>query len=353
MSDTNTKKVNKKTIISIVKVIAFLLALVVILQLLSKTFFAKERTGQYADTKYYYSMIYTNEKPDTIQVGLFGNSDLYSAFCPTGMFYQYGYTGTVVAAPRQTTAESYWYLNDFIQNQNPELVIFECDMLYKSVPDDFENGDYYKKKGMPVIPFLNDDSLKNKIERDYPVFLFHDRWKQYLIPILTKDEAYTHGYYFNKHVETAAQRSPYIEPNDKLEPIDEDEELYIRMACELCEDNGIEFMLMSVPSANTWSYSRHNAVQALCDELGIKFLDMSIEPEGLNINYKKDFRDEGNHLNYYGAKKTTEYAGKFIYENYNLTNNRYNEDYSQWIDDLNRLYEEKGVVESLHFKTMV
>lgn len=353
MSETKEKKFNKKTLISFVKVIAFLLVLVFVLQLLSSTLFAKERTDRYNDTKYFYSMIYTREVPDTIQVGYFGNSDLYSAVCPNGIFYQYGYTGTVVAAPRMSALESYDYLDDFIQRQNPELAVFECDMLYSNTPDAFETGDYTEKKGLPVIPYINDDSIENFINTNYTVFLFHDRWKQYILEPPTKDEDYMHGYFFSKRIDDEAERSKYIEPNDKREPIDEEAELYVRYAKELCDSHGVEFMLLTVPSANTWSYARHNAVQDLADELGIKFLDLGIEPEGLNIVYEKDFRDNGNHVNYYGAKKVTEYIGKFLYENYDLTSRRYDDAYAFWVDDLYKMYEEKGVKEKLYFKEIV
>jgi len=352
MSDTKKIKVNKSTVISCLKVLAFVLALIIALQALSATLFAKEKTEQFDDTKYYYSTIYTREEPNTIQVGLFGDSDLYSAFCPAGMFCMYGYTGTVVAAPRQTASESYYYLRDFIEKQNPELIVFECDMFYMDNRDDFENG-VEAKKGLPTVPFINDSGLQNFIEDGVSVFRFHDRWKQYILTPPGNDDGYMHGYYFDKHISKDAKRSPYLDPTDRVEPMKDEDINYVSMAKELCDDKGIDFMLICVPTASIWSMARHNGVQEVADELGIKFLDLSIEPEGLNISYDKDFRDNGYHLNFYGARKVTAYASKWISENYELTNNRYNEDYAYWIDDLNKMYEDKGVKEYLYFKTMV
>ncbi len=353
MSDTKKKKVNKRIAVSIVKVLAFVLALIFALTALSYTFFAKEKTGQFSDTKYFYSTVYTNEKENTIQIGLFGNSDLYSAFCPAGMFCMYGYTGTVVAAPRQSASESYYLLNDFLKKQSPDVIVFECDMLYSDYPDDFENGVAKYKSGLPTIRFFNDKTIEEFTEEELSIFKFHDRWKQLILSSPANTDTYMHGYFFSKRVFKNAHRSPYIDENDKVEPLESDVVRYVTLAKELCDEYGIDFALMSVPSANTWSYARHNAVQQLSDELGIKFLDMSIEPEGFDIDYSVDFRDEGNHVNYYGAKKTTAYAGNWFSENYDLTCHRYDEEYSYWLDDLEKMYEEKGVAKGRQFKTLV
>ena len=71
-------------------------------------------------------------------------------------------------------------------------------------------------------------------------------------------------------------------------------------------------------------------------ELGIPFVDLNTT-EGKNaINWKKDTRDGGRHLNCYGAKKVTREIGKYISENYTFTNKKKDPEYKSW----NKAYRE-------------
>ncbi|EKC70166.1 hypothetical protein LEA_07921 [human gut metagenome] len=49
--------------------------------------------------------------------------------------------------------------------------------------------------------------------------------------------------------------------------------------------------------------ARHNSTQALADKLQIPFIDFNTMSDQVSINWSTDTRDQGDHLNYFGAKK--------------------------------------------------
>jgi hypothetical protein len=55
--------------------------------------------------------------------------------------------------------------------------------------------------------------------------------------------------------------------------------------------------------------------------------------EDLDINYATDCMDESHHLNTSGAKKVTDYLGKYLTENYDIEDKRSYEEYSYWNTD--------------------
>jgi hypothetical protein len=55
--------------------------------------------------------------------------------------------------------------------------------------------------------------------------------------------------------------------------------------------------------------------------------------EDLDINYATDCMDESHHLNMSGAKKVTDYIGKYLLNNYNITDKRKVSEYNFWYTD--------------------
>ena len=56
----------------------------------------------------------------------------------------------------------------------------------------------------------------------------------------------------------------------------------------------------------------------------------------LDIDWNKDTRDAGDHLNYYGAVKVTDFIGQYVKENYDMPDNRSNPEYVKWNESLER-----------------
>ena len=75
-------------------------------------------------------------------------------------------------------------------------------------------------------------------------------------------------------------------------------------------------------------------MQQYADENGIPFIDFNLLEKQLKIDWKKDTRDKGMHLNAYGAKKVSDYMGKYLTEHYSLPDLRSDKKLSeQWEED--------------------
>lgn len=347
MSEEKKNKIDKKIIISAAKAISFILVFVIILEALSLTIFSKSAATTMYQNKHKNAYSYTNEIKDTIQVIALGNSDLYSAVIPVKLWCEQGYTSTVIAAPRQTVMESYSTLNDALKNQKPDIVLIETDMLYNGVDvqlDEIEEEDGNTRE-LPILPYLSNDQLTEDIKNHFSIFMLHDRWKN----MITKkdkskadDTICEHGYYFSKKIRKTYKNN-YMDVTQKVEAIPKDSVFYLNKIKNLCDSIGAKLLLVELPSTVSWSYPRHNAVVQYAEENGINFLDFNLLYKDIKLNFKRDFRDNGNHLNYYGARKVTVYLGKYIKENYALTDNRENEEYAYWYEFKDKFIDKYGI----------
>ncbi len=346
MSEEKKIKIDKKILISAIKAISFILVFVVLLEVLSLTIFSKSAATMYKN-KHKNAYSYTNEIKDTIQIIALGNSDLYSAVIPVKMWDENGYTSTIIASPRQTVMESYSLLNDAVKNQKPDIVLIETDMLYNGVDISLDDTDEEETnlRELPIIPYLSNDQLTEDIKNHFSIFMLHDRWKQMVSKkdnSKADDTICEHGYFFSKKIRKTYKNN-YMDVTQKVEQIPDDSVFYLDKIKNLCDSIDAKLLLVELPSIVSWTYPRHNAVVQYAEENGINFLDFNLLYKDIKLNFKRDFRDNGNHLNYYGARKVTTYLGNYINENYTLTDNRTNEEYAYWYEFKDKFIEKYGI----------
>lgn len=338
----NQNKINDKRIaVKSIKVVIFILVFTMLLEILSATLFSKSNATTFKNNfKNAYN--YVNEIENTIDIVALGNSNMYSAICPVRLWDKQGYTSTIIASPRQTAAITCTMLEDVLKTQNPQLVILETDMFYEGVElNENINDNSQPKKRLPAIPYITDEKITTDIQNRFTVFLLHDQWKLMASnPASTgEDTVFNHGYFFDDSIKET-------EPNDnmnyteKYETLPDETLLYLNKMLEMCRKRGIRLMFIGTPSLNSWSYARHNAVEKYAVDNGIDYLDFNTLDD-YEIEYTREFRDKGYHLNFYGAGKITEYVGDFLLKNYSdkLSDKRNNIDFSSWNNDKTRFAE--------------
>ncbi len=346
MSEKKKKRIDKKIVVSGIKVLSFILIFVVLLEVFSLTIFSKSKATKYKNNhKNAYS--YTNEVKDTIQLIALGNSDLYSALIPVKLWSEQGYTSTVISSPRQTVMETYSLLGDALKSQQPDIVLIETDMLYNGINIDIQNSQEDKKdsRKLPILPYLTNEQLTEDIQDHFSVFMLHDSWKQMIAAHNNKKEDNTlceHGYYFSKKIRKTYKNN-YMDATTKVEEIPSENIYYLNKIKERCDNIGAKLLLVELPSIVSWSYPRHNALVQYADEHGVEFIDFNLLYKDIKLDFKRDFRDNGNHLNYYGARKVTVYLGNFINQNYQLIDNREDESFKYWDDFVNEFIDKYSI----------
>ena len=99
---------------------------------------------------------------------------------------------------------------------------------------------------------------------------------------------------------------------------DEEQLKWLYKIKDLCDRNGVQLLLMKIPVLSTirdyessWTKMRSKKIHEIANEMGIGFCDM-VYDYNLGIDSTTDYRDNGMHLNHYGATKVTRFLGNYL-----------------------------------------
>ncbi len=305
----------------VIKIFVFLALFVALLHGVSYLV-TPQREIRIARTRSQQSLRVFNEPQNSLDVLIFGHSGAYSAISPMQMYKEHGIVSYVCAQPLQLPWESSRWLKGLLEVQSPKLVVFETDQLF-----------YDKQTSVAR------NSLENIFYDTFPVFRNHANWKKWFGKNKKGERNLYKGYYYNTKVKPYTGKKQLV-PTDRTYKIGKRHLQALEEVYELCSERGIPLMLLEVPSVIVWDYSRYNAVNAYAQKRGVHFTDLNQHLEEMKFDWKTDTRDKGDHLNYFGAQKVTEFLGRDLKANYDLPDRRADENYSAWNDDLVR-YEKK------------
>ena len=302
-----------------IKCIVFLGILFAILCLLSKVFIPKNNTLEagIGKRKQPASGIFT-EPENTIDILVLGDSESYNSYIPLELWNQYGFTSYICGTPAQRISNSYEYLEYAYKRQKPKIVILEANNLYS------KNG------------FVR--RMKETIDKFIPAFEYHDRWKNLSKEDFYKSPNYTEivndkGYRYSNKIKTVKKnkRENFMIENQNSKTIPSDKKKHLKEIKDYCDKNNATLILYNSPAPANWTYDKHNGVEKLAKSLGIEYIDLNLKVDELKINWKKDSQEKrGEHLNYTGAMKVTNYLGNYLNSNYELPDHRQDEKYKSW-----------------------
>lgn len=302
---------------NILKILCFFFILGILLRIVSLFLMPKYNREKYGMRDEKANGIF-GEKENTIDVLVVGDSEAYTSIIPMKMWEEYGFTTYVCATPAQCLVDSIEFTYDAMKTQTPKIVILEADNIYREV--------YY---GTPPEKIL---------KRIWPVVRYHTRWKELKKEDLIPVAHYTYtddlkGYKFTDSIREA-DSSKYMCESDKKSEIPYANKLYVKLLKKYCDMNDAKLMIISTPSVENWNYEKHNSLTEFTDQEGIEFLDLNELKDELKIDWKKDSKDGGDHLNYYGALKVTAYLEKYLFDQGILDDHREDDNYREWNDTL-------------------
>ncbi len=250
------------------------------------------------------------ESKDTLDVIVIGDSESYTTVSPMELWKNYGYTSYAAGKPGAKISDVENVLRTAFKKQHPKVVMLESNVLFRYEPED----------AMPQ------SKVSRAVYRNLPLLKYHDAWKSPFMELRTKTY---------KGFPISATVKPFSETNVtkhsawKTVIEDVNREVFTSMK-RLCEDNGAQLIIYSAPSPINYSAKKVAAVKTFAKAESVKFLDLNTKDKELDINWKKDTRDQGDHLNVAGAVKTTEYIGKYLSENFEIPNRRDSECAESW-----------------------
>lgn len=307
----------KKNIKKIIKILCFLLGLVLVLKISSWIIHPKGNVynSSAVENKTKSFML---EKENSLDVIFLGDSESYANFSPLHIWKKSGITSYVMGVSAQRLCDTYELLKRSVKNQDIKLVVLETNCLYR------DSSTYSSD---------DNDYVMNKASDIFPVLKYHSRWKEFVPGKSSSKHSTEERNYkgfrlrFDTEPYTAGE---WMHETDATEEIAESNISYLEQIKNFCDDKGIELVLISAPSPDCWTYERHNAVQIWADDNGVDFLDLNLMDEELGIDWMTDTRDGGNHVNYFGAEKVSDYLSIYLKENYELTDHRNDSYYEDW-----------------------
>ena len=310
---------NKKK--NLVKIFGFLCGLAMILTAASVIIRPKDN-DVYNLPSYVRTLENLNgEKENTVDVLFAGDSEASDGFSPLQFWSEQGISSFNIANPAQILPDTYALTAQAVKNQDVKLLVLEASCLYL-------DSDIYSKD-----PYLR------AAEKLFPIVHYHQAYRllkprSVSFGKVRKTDALK-GFWLKTNVREWVGDPDYMgDPAEPAQPFgymagDMMEKLYA-----LCQENGIELLIVSVPAPAYWEYSKHNAVNAWAEEHGVTYIDMNQMNEELGMDWTQDSADGGNHLSFSGTVKVNAWLGQYIKDTYAPADHRGDAQYDSWKDAL-------------------
>ena len=282
-----------------------------------------------------------------------GDCEVYESFVPAVLWEKYGISSYVRGSAQQLVWQSYYLLEDTLRYETPKAVVFNVMALKYGVP---QREAYNRmtldgmrwsssKIGAIKASMTEEESF---IEYIFPLLRFHSR-----ITELTADDfKYIFGSPKVSHSGYLMQtgivpQTDFSEGRAELDyEISDNAWKYLDMMKELCEERGIELILVKAPT-NSWMYWWHDEWEAQVDdyasENGLAYYNFIPLADEMDIDWSTDTYDAGAHLNVYGAEKLTDYFGRILSESHGIENKSGDAELvSDWKIRLEKYYNERA-----------
>lgn len=257
-----------------------------------------------------------SEPNNTIDAIFIGDSLIYNGISPMYIWNNYGYTTYDCAIPAATLDQIYDYSEVIVKSQSPKIVYMEIDPAFRD------------PRNIKLIKYKF-DGLKKYV----PLLTFHNNWKQ----IGNKESVNPYkGYKYSSKVKGPIKHR-YMKKTNRRKPIIDINKKEFKKLVKLYKDNNIKFVLIETPTIS-YSTLKENSIKDLAKEYDLEYINLNTID--LKIDWEKETKDLGVHMNYLGARKVSTYMAEDIKKRDILKDHRNDPKYKSW-DVAYELYKEK------------
>ena len=274
---------------------------------------------------------YYNETTDH-DVVFIGDCEVYECFTPPTLWQEYGITSYVRGSAQQLIWQSYYLLEETLKRETPKAVVFNVLSIKYGEPQS-EAYNRMTLDGMQwsssKVGAVNASMTEGEdfLSYVFPLLRFHSRWSeltgedwQYLFH---RDSVSHNGYLMQTGI------SPKTSDREGRPLADytfsEIGFTYLEKMRALCEEKGVEFILVKAPT-NSWKYYWYDEweeqIVEWATQKDVPYYNFIPLDEEIGIDWSTDTYDAGVHLNVYGAEKLTSYFGNILVEEYGFADRR-------------------------------
>lgn len=272
---------------------------------------------------------YTHNPKDSIDVFVFGTSEMYSAFSPVTTYLEEGITAYNFSLQNRSAMTTYYQLMYALKYQTPKAVVCDFVCLFDNMlPSESETiyrrfvdtmPDYGIKSQM-ISEICRVDESESPISWYLPMLRYHSMWNELTPEDFKKDNVFDNNYSPMKKGCNLAYApfdgEPYdITPDlwvstDAPAPLGEFSVSYYDKIIDECNKRGIKVICMLTPKVCDAAVYAVNVptMQQYFDSKGVQFINYcdyeKINEMGLSMY--TDYSDSA-HLNAVGAVKFSKY----------------------------------------------
>lgn len=276
-----------------------------------------------------FTAAYYEEEKD-FNVVFIGDCEVYENFSPAVLWEEYGINSYIRGSAQQYIWQSYYLLEDMLRYETPDVVVFNVLALqYNESQKEaynrmtLEGMEWSLPKIKAILASMKEE--ENFLDYVFPILRYHSRWSdltesdvRYLFD--TKQVSYN-GYYMRVDVK-AAKDVPTGRPLGDYSFGDKAWEYMNKMA-DLCEEKGIELVLIKAPSLYPFWYEEwETQVEDYAASRGLRYVNFLELQEETGIDYNTDTYDGGLHMNLSGAEKLSVWFGEMLSEELGVPDRR-------------------------------
>ncbi len=279
-----------------------------------------------------------------------GDCEVYDSFIPAVLWEEYGIHSYIRGSAQQLIWQSYYILEETLQYEKPDVVVFNVLSLKYNVPQK-ESYNRMTLDGMKFsvskLKAIKASMLEEEQFLDYvfPILRYHSRItqlkKEDFVYLFQKDKVTHNGYYIRVDVAPAT----YIPEGRPLGDYSfgDNALLYLNKMVQLCKEQDIQLILVKAPSLYPYWYEEWEVqVEAFAKEHQVPYINFLELIEECSIDYTTDTYDAGLHLNLSGAQKVTRWFGEFLQKECGLTSRKEEEKLvAIWDKKLEEYYTDK------------
>ena len=260
---------------------------------------------------------------------ILGDCDAYESYSPIKMYEEYGISAYIRGSGEQYIWQSYYLLKDVLRTETPKVVALSIHNMQFDAPRK-ESYNRMTMDGMrwskDKVDAINASMMEGETFASYvfPVLRYHDRWNQLTQTdfkhVFSKDITSHNGYYMRCDIK--GTKMEHRTPARISYKFGDTAYYYLDQIRLLCEEKGIELILVRAPLEYEWHKQWDQNIEAYAEKYGLTYLNFNKYRTEIGIDLMQDTYDQGDHLNIYGAEKLSVFFGKYLTENYDLTDYR-------------------------------
>lgn len=283
------------------------------------------------------------ENPRQYDVLFIGDSHVYNGVFPMELWDDYGIASYNIACYGNSIPVSYWSMMQALDYVTPKLMVIGVKDVEKDYKVTGSSADvhtaldafpmsmtkYRAVQDLMGDPNLYDDEGNRFADIRWEYFFklgkYHSRW----------NELERSDFVYGTSGQKGAGMAVNVAVPDDYEITDDyaDESgwgyVYLRKMIEECQRRGIEVLLTQMPfPADEDDQTHGNTVGSIAEEYGVNYINfVSLDHA---VDYSVDCYDSDSHLNPSGARKATDYLGRYIMDHYRIPDRRGDAAYSGW-----------------------